>query len=79
MVTSLPLISCKDGVCVGCVLNEHHHDSFDKSASWNTSTTLQLVHSDLCGSLSYFSFSGCKYFLIFIDEFSIHTWGLIKT
>jgi hypothetical protein len=35
---------------------------------------LQLVHSDLCRPLSYPSFSGCKYFLTFIDDFSRRTW-----
>jgi hypothetical protein len=24
MVTSLPLVSCRDGVCVGCVIGKHH-------------------------------------------------------
>ena len=32
MVTGLPLVSCKDGVCSGCVLEKHHRDSFDKRA-----------------------------------------------
>jgi transposase InsO family protein len=74
MVTGLPLVSCRDGVCVGCVLGKHHQDSFDKRASWHTSGPLQLVHSDLCGPLSSPSFSGCKYFLTFIDDFSRRTW-----
>jgi hypothetical protein len=74
MVTSLPLVSCRDGVCISCVLDKHHQDSFDKSASWNALGRLQLVHSDLCGPLSSPSFSGCKYFLTFIDDFSRRTW-----
>jgi hypothetical protein len=74
MVTGLPLVSCRDGVCVGCVLGKHHRDSFDKRASWHASGPLQLVHSDLCGPLSSPSFSGCKYFLTFIDDFSRRTW-----
>jgi hypothetical protein len=74
MVTGLPPVSCRDGVCVGCVLDKHHRDSFDKRASWHASGPLQLVHSDLCGPLSSPSFSGCKYFLTFIDDFSRRTW-----
>jgi transposase InsO family protein len=74
MVTGLPLVSCRDGVCVGCVLGKHHRDNFDKRASWHASGPLQLVHSDLCGPLSSPSFSGCKYFLTFIDDFSRRTW-----
>ena len=74
MVTSLPLVSCKDGVCVDYVLGKKHRDSFDKCASWHASGPLQLVHNDLCGPLSSSSFFGCKYFLTFIDDFSKRTW-----
>jgi hypothetical protein len=74
MVTGLPLVSCRDGVCVSCVLDKHHRDNFDKRASWHASGPFQLVHSDLCGPFSSPSFSGCKYFLTFIDDFSICTW-----
>jgi hypothetical protein len=74
MVTGLPLVSCRGGVCTGCVLDKHHWDSFNKRASWHASTPLQLVHSDLCGPLCSPSLFGCKYFLTFIDDFSIRTW-----
>jgi hypothetical protein len=74
MVIGIPLVSCRDGVFVGCVLGKHHRDSFEKHASWHASGPLQLVHSDLCGPLSSPSFSGCNYFLIFIDDFSRRTW-----
>jgi hypothetical protein len=33
MVTSLPPVSCRDGVCADCVLDKHHRDIFDKRAS----------------------------------------------
>jgi transposase InsO family protein len=74
MVTGLPLVSCRDGVCASCVLGKHHRGFFDKRASYHASGPLQLVHSDLCGPLSSPSFSGCKYFLTFIDDFSKRTW-----
>jgi hypothetical protein len=74
MVSGLPLVSCRHGVCVDCVLEKHHRDNFDKRASRHASGPLQLVHIDLCGPLSSPSFSGCKYFLTFIDDFSRHTW-----
>ena len=74
MVTGLSMVSCKDGVCSGCVLRKHHRDSFDKRASWHTSVPLELVHSDLCGPLPSASFYGIKYFLTFIDDYSKRTW-----
>jgi transposase InsO family protein len=74
MVIGLPLVSCRDGVCASCVLDKHHRDNFDKCATWHASGPLHLVHSDLCGPFSSPSFSRCKYFLTFIDNFSIRTW-----
>ena len=74
MVTGLPMVSCKDGVCSRCVLKKHHQDSFDKRASWHASVPLELVHSDLCGPLPSASFSSFKYFLTFIDDYSKCTW-----
>ena len=70
MVTGLSMVSCKDGVCSSCVLEKHHQDSFDKCASWHASVLLELLHSDLCGPLPSTSFSGFKYFLTFIDDYS---------
>ena len=32
------------------------------------------MHSDLCGPLPAISFSGFKYFLTFINDYSKHTW-----
>jgi hypothetical protein len=74
MVTGLPRVSCRDGVCVGCVLDKHYPDIFDKRASWHASGPLQLVHNYLCGPLSSPYFSRCMYFLTFIDDFSRRTW-----
>jgi hypothetical protein len=30
MVIGIPLVSCRDGVCAGCVIDKHHRDNFDK-------------------------------------------------
>jgi hypothetical protein len=72
--TSIPLISCKYGVCVDYVLNKHHQDSFDKCASWHASTSLHIVRGDFCDPLPSPSFTRYNYLLTFIDEFSKHTW-----
>jgi hypothetical protein len=74
MVISLPLVSCRDGVCASCVLGKHHQDSFDKHASWQASAPLQLVHNDLCGPLSSSPFFVSKYFLTFMDDFFKLSW-----
>ena len=71
------MVSFKDGVRSGCVLKKHHQDSFDKCASWQASVPLEILHSDFCGPLPSTSFSGFKYFLTFIDDYSTHTWVYI--
>ena len=74
MVTGIPMVSCRYGVCSRCVLGKQHRDSFEKHASWHALAPLQPVHSDLCGPLLVVSFSSYKYFLTFIYDFSRPTW-----
>ena len=62
MVIGVPMVSCKDGVCSGCVVGNNHRDIFEKWASWHASSPLQVVHSDLCGSFVVVFFLGFKYF-----------------
>ena len=40
VVMGLPMVSCRDGACSGCVLEKHHRDSFDKCSSWHASDPL---------------------------------------
>jgi hypothetical protein len=40
MVTGITLVSCRDGVYVGYVLEKYHRDIFDKRVSCHTSTPL---------------------------------------
>ena len=62
-------------VFVPVVYSERHHrEIFDKCVSWHTSVPLELVHSDLCGPLPSTCFSGFKYFLTFIDDYSKSNW-----
>ena len=35
---------------------------------------LELVHSDVCGSMSTVSLSGHEYYVTFIDDYSWKTW-----
>jgi hypothetical protein len=73
MVTSFPMVSCRDSICFRCVLEKDHQDHFDKCASLHPLAPLHLMHSDLCGLLPVVSFSGFKYFLTFTDDYSRHT------
>jgi hypothetical protein len=55
MVTSLTLISYRDGVCVNRVLGKHHLDSFYKCASFHVSNPLHpdVIHFHVFGSVAW--------------------------
>ena len=71
----LPL-SCNDFnknvVCTSCQLGKSKRQPFHSSTHLST-TPLQLVHTDIWTSPVQ-SMSGCKYYMVFIDDFSRYTW-----
>ena len=56
--------------CDGCVIGKGHREPIPKSVKFKSTKLLQLVHSDLNGSLEVPSLGGPKYFVTFIDDFS---------
>jgi transposase InsO family protein len=69
----LPIASSKtDSVCIDCQLAKSRQLPFPKSQTV-THAPLELVHSDIWTS-PIFSISGCKYYAIFIDDFSRYSW-----
>ena len=73
LVLGLPKVSCTDGVCPGCFLGKQHQDPFPKGEALHATKPLELVHSDLM-IFPTRSFSGSKYALTFIDDFSRRSW-----
>lgn len=43
---------------------------FGSNSAINSKAVLDLVHSDICGPMRTTSLGGCKYFALFIDDFS---------
>jgi hypothetical protein len=72
MVKGLPTFKKENSKCEACIYGKESRESFPTS-SWRANRRLQLVHSDVCGPLQT-SLGGCKYFLLFIDDFSRITW-----
>ena len=60
--------------CEPCVFGKHHRAPFPKKSDRKTTRPLELIHTDVCGKVSTASFSGCYYFLTFIDDFSNYVW-----
>jgi hypothetical protein len=63
----------KNEICKGCMLGKNIKKSFPSSNN-RAQGILDLVHSDLCGPMSSPSLSGCLYYFIFIDDYSIICW-----
>lgn len=74
MVIGLPFLKNDKSICKACILGEQHKNTFDKDGAWRARRPLELVHSDLCGSMQRQSLEGSKYFLTFIDDYSRKIW-----
>ena len=74
IVTGVPNFSTEhQNVCRGCDLGKYTKASFPSSEN-GEGGILDLVHSDVCGPMSYVSLCGFEYYVTFIDEFSRKTW-----
>lgn len=59
--------------CIACVEGKQNKLPFPKKSHTRATQVLELVHTDLCGPMPTTSFSGAKYFLLFIDDFTRKT------
>src|SRR6202022_3073049 len=59
-------------VCEGCVMGKHTHEPF-KQVETRASEVLQLVHTDV-GEADMISWSGKRYYVTFIDDYSRCVW-----
>ena len=74
MTTGMPEFNTESsGVCRGCALGKYTKIAFPSNDS-RSEGVLQLIHSDLCGPMSFASLTGYEYYVIFIDDFSRKTW-----
>lgn len=68
MVTGISYDNSSYSPCVACIEGQQARLPFPKKSYSRAKDVIELVHSDLCGPMSSTSFSGCKYFLTFIDD-----------
>ncbi|GAU49517.1 hypothetical protein TSUD_300440 [Trifolium subterraneum] len=74
MVKGLLMVKDNQTVCSDCVVSKQHRDTFPKSTSWRETSKLELIHSDICGSINPTSNGGSKYFITFTDDLTRKTW-----
>jgi hypothetical protein len=74
MVIGIPSLRVEhDRICSGCALGKNVKGYFLSSDS-RSKGILDLVHLDLCGSMTVASLSGYLYYVISIDDYSRKTW-----
>ena len=70
LVLGLPKLNQDyEGVCKGCTLGKNIKSTFHSSES-RFKEIVELIHSDLCGTMFVASRSGYWYYISFIDDFS---------
>lgn len=70
MASGLNYTNSKYTPCVACIEGKQSKISFPKQFFSRATEKLGLIHSDLCGPMSVSSFSGAKYLLTFIDDYT---------
>jgi hypothetical protein len=63
----------QQGICRGCALGKNAKVVFSSSES-RSKGILDLIHSDVSGSMSVASVQGSSYYVTFIDDFSRKPW-----
>ena len=74
MVKRFPLIEKLARISEGYIFYKQHRETFLVGKSYRACQPLEIMHSDICGPMQTTSIRGCKYFLTFIDDYSIKTW-----
>jgi transposase InsO family protein len=67
------LQSTHEGICKGCALVKNVKKPFSSSNN-RSREILDLIHSDVCGSMPVKYLGGSLYYVIFIDDYSRNNW-----
>ena len=71
MVEGLPQIRSSNEACIGCVVEKHLEQSYEKGKERRSTQPLGLVHLDLIGPFPTPSYGGSRHVLTFIDYYSL--------
>ncbi|KAJ4961187.1 hypothetical protein NE237_021097 [Protea cynaroides] len=71
--THIPSLQYYTGVCDVCPLAKHTCSPFPTCNSHSTHP-FALIHCDIWGPYSTLSYTGCKYFLTLMDDYTRTTW-----
>ena len=77
-VKGLPQFKTPGEVCAHCISGKHSRAPFSSSA-YRAMNILELMHMDICGSISPQTLGGKRYFFLTVDDYSRCMWiALLK-
>jgi transposase InsO family protein len=80
MVNGLPQLDQVDQVCDSCLAGKQRRHSFLSEAQYRAAHRLELVHGDLCGSVTPATPSGNRFFFLLVDDLNRYMWlAVIRT
>ena len=62
-----------DRNCEGCAMGKQRRQPFPNKSQSRSPQPLELIHSDVCGPMNVISEGGSRYFVTFIDDYSMFT------
>ena len=79
MVRGLPHIEHGGELCDSCLAGKQRRLPFPKAAKYRAKDALELIHGDICGSITPATNGGRQYFLLLVDDCSRYMWLQLLT
>ena len=79
MVRGLPHIRHAGELCDSCLAGKQRRLPFPKEAKYHATDALELVHGDLCGTITPATNGGRRYFLLLMNDCSHYMWLQLLT
>ena len=79
MVRGLPSIEHNGELCEACLAGKQRRAPFPQQAKYRAEEPLELVHADLCGTITPPTPGGRRYFLLLVDDYSRFMWLVLLT
>jgi hypothetical protein len=70
VVIGVLTLSTLDETCARCMVGKQSRENFPPKTFNQVNTMVELIHTNICGSLSVPSMSRSRYFIIFIYDYS---------
>lgn len=66
-----------DRVCDECLIGKQRRAPFPEQSVYRVGTCLELVHADLCGSITAPTLTWNQYFIFIVDDKSLFMWAAL--